>query len=166
MVSDLLDGWLEEYRLSHREETCNLMKHTLFEFFGYWDEKERRVQGFVSSNLIEHVRRYDLLRFKQNLVDKGRSERTAANKCLRINQFIRSVLKLDPGKGIITGKDMKFTEPEVSVYNDDELAELFKECDAYRHAIFKTFLTAGWPLCIWNGVIGRFLRFGFRHMII
>jgi integrase/recombinase XerD len=143
MVSDLLNGWLEEYRLSHREETYNLMKHTLYEFFGYWDEKGRRVQGFVSANLIEHVRRYDLLRFKQHLIDKGRSARTAANKCLRINQFIRSVLKLDPGKGVITVKDMKFTEPEVSVYNDDELAAFFKECDAYRHAIFKTFLMAG-----------------------
>ena len=143
MLSDLLPPWLEEYRLSHREETYNLMRHTLYEFFGHWDEKGRRVRGFVSASLIEHVRRYDLLRFKQHIIDKGRSERTAANKCLRINQFIRSVLKLDPGKGVITVKDMKFTEPEVSVYNDDELAAFFKECDAYRHAIFKTFLMAG-----------------------
>ncbi len=123
MVSNLLLPYLEEYRLLHREESYNLMKHTLHEFFGYWDEKGRRVRGFVSANLIEHIRRYDLLRFKQHLIDKGRSERTAANKCLRINQFIRSVLKLDPGKGLITVKDMKFTEAEVSVYNDDELED-------------------------------------------
>ncbi len=143
MVSNLLLPYLEEYRLSHREESYNLMKHTLYEFFGYRDENGRRVHGFVSANLIEHVRRYDLLRFKQHLIDKGRSERTAANKCLRINQFIRSVLKLDPGKGLITVKDMKFTEAEVSVYNEDELEAFFKQCDAYRFAIFKTYLWAG-----------------------
>lgn len=143
MVSNLLLPYLEEYRLSHREESYNLMKHTLYEFFGYRDEKGRRVHGFVSANLIEHVRRYDLLRFKQHLIDRGRSERTAANKCLRINQFIRSVLKLDPGKGLITVKDMKFTEAEVSVYNEDELEAFFKQCDTYRFAIFKTYLWAG-----------------------
>jgi integrase len=143
MISDVLVPWLEEYRLSHREESYNLMKHTLYEFFGYWDERGRRVRGFVSANLIEHVRRYDLLRFKQHLIDKGRSERTAANKCLRINQFIRSVLKLDSGKGLITVKDMKFTEPEVSVYNDDDLEAFFKHCDSYHLAIFKTYLLAG-----------------------
>jgi len=29
------------------------------------------------------------------------------------------------------------------VFNDDELAAFFKECDAYHHAIFKTYLMAG-----------------------
>src|ERR1039458_6245481 len=38
---------------------------------------------------------------------------------------------------------MKFTEPEVIVYNDDELAAFFQQCDAYRFAVFKTYLMSG-----------------------
>jgi integrase len=131
-MADTLPAWLDEYNLSHRPESHSLMKQTLEEF-----------AKWVKKTTITTITRVDLLRFKQHLIDKGRSQRTAANKCLRINQFIRSVLKLDPGKGLITVKDMKFTEPEVSVFNDDELEAFFKHCDSYRFAIFKTYLMAG-----------------------
>ena len=131
-MADTLSAWLDEYNLSHRPESHALMKQTLEEF-ACW----------VKKRTITTITRVDLLRFKQHLIDKGRSERTAANKCLRINQFIRSVLKRDPGKGLITVKDMKFTEPEVSVFNDDELEAFFKHCDSYHFAIFKTYLMAG-----------------------
>ena len=59
---------------------------------------DRRICQGVKKTTIATITRVDLLRFKQHLIDKGRSERTAANKCLRINQFLRNVLKLDPGK--------------------------------------------------------------------
>jgi integrase len=124
--------WLEEYRLSHRVESHALMQQTLNEF-NRWCKK----------TTISTITRVDLLRFKQHLIDRGRSNRTAANKCLRINQFIRSVLQLDAGKGPITIRDMKFTEPEVSVFNDDELKAFFLHCDAYHFAIFKTYLMTG-----------------------
>ena len=129
---DTVPAWLEEYKLSHRPESHALMKHTLEEF-----------QKWVKKRTIATITRVDVLRFKQHLLDKGRSMRTASNKCLRINQFIRSVLKLDPGKGLITVKDMKFTEQEVSVFNDDEWKAFFEHCDGYRLAIFKTYLMAG-----------------------
>ena len=131
-MADTVPAWLDEYKLSHRSESHALMKQTLEEF-----------AKWVKKTTIKTITRVDLLCFKQHLIDKGRSERTAANKCLRINQFIRSVLNLDPGKGLITVKDMKFTEPEVSVFNDDEFEAFVKECDSYRCAIFRTYLMAG-----------------------
>jgi integrase len=143
MVSHTLDGWLEEYRLSHSKESYNLMKQTLYEFFGYWDEKGKRIRGFVSTNLIEQVRKVDLLRYRAWLIEKKRSARTAANKMLRVNQFIRSVLELPEGKGRVTVKDAKFVEMEPTVFNEDELKAFFKCCDAFRFPVFKTYLMAG-----------------------
>ena len=86
-MADTVPPWLEEYKLSHRPESHALMKQTIEEF-----------AKWVKKTTIATITRVDLLRFKQHLIDKGRSERTAANKCLRINQFLRNVLKLDPGK--------------------------------------------------------------------
>jgi integrase/recombinase XerD len=143
MASHALDGWLEEYRLSHSKESHNLMKQTLYEFFGYWDEQGRRIRGFVSTNLIEQVRRVDLLRYRAWLIEKKRSPRTAANKMLRVNQFIRSILELPESKGRVTVKDGKFVEMEPTVFNEDELKAFFGQCDAFHSAVFKTYLMAG-----------------------
>src|ERR1035437_7631565 len=67
MMSHALEGWLEEYRLSHRPESYALMQHTLNEFHA-WNRK----------NLIEEISRVDLLRYRAWLISKKRSPRTAA----------------------------------------------------------------------------------------
>jgi integrase/recombinase XerD len=132
LMNEALLLFLEEYRLSHRPESHALMEQTLNEF-----------NGWCRKNIVEKITRVDLLRYRAWLIDKKRSPRTAANKMLRVCQFIRAVLKLKTGEGPVTVKDAKFTELEPTVYNDDELAAFFKECDTYRHAIFKMFLMAG-----------------------
>src|SRR5208282_2966280 len=69
--------------------------------------------------------------------------RTAANKMLRCNQFIRSILGLPEGKGPVTVKDAKFTELEPTVFNEDELKAFFAVCSPFQFAVFKTYLMAG-----------------------
>lgn len=64
---DTIPWWLEEYRLSHRPESHGLLKQTLEEF-----------HRWVKKTTIATINRVDLLRFKQRLIDKGRSDRTAA----------------------------------------------------------------------------------------
>jgi hypothetical protein len=132
MMSAELPLYLEEYRLSHRPESHALMEQTLNEFHG-WCRK----------NLIETITRVDLLRYRAWLIDKTRSPRTAANKMLRVCQFIPAVLKLKPGEGPVTVKDAKFTELEPTVYNDAELTAFFKECTPFQFAVFKAYLQAG-----------------------
>jgi hypothetical protein len=44
----------------------------------------------------------------------------------------------------VTVKDAKFTELEPTVFNDDELAAFFKECNPFRFAVFKCYLM---PVC-------------------
>jgi len=110
-----LPAYLEEYRLSHRPESFNLMSQTLYEFHK-WCRK----------TTIATITGVDLLRYRQHLLDKKRKPRTAANKMLRVNQFIRAVLGLPEGNGPVTVKDAKFVELEPTVYNDD-VRQLFKK---------------------------------------
>ena len=133
LFSTHLAPWLEEYRLSHRKESHALMEATLNEFHG-WCKKD----------YIPKIGRVDLLRYRAWCIETQKNKpRTAANKMLRVNQFIRAVLNLPEGKGPVTIRDAKFTELEPTVYTDDELTEFFKHCDQWRTAIFKTYLMAG-----------------------
>jgi integrase len=131
-MSDVLLPWLEEYRLSHQPESHALMVQTLNEF-----------NNWCRKNIIAKIATVDLLRYRAWLIDKKRSPRTAANKMLRVNQFIRSVRGLREGEGPVSVKHAKFVELEPTVFNDDVLTAFFKECDSFRYAIFKCYLMSG-----------------------
>lgn len=132
LFSTHVESWLEEYRLSHRPESHELMQHTLNEF-----------RAWCKKDYIPKITRVDLLQYRAWLISKKRSPRTAANKMLRVNQFIRSVLGLAEGKGPVTVKDAKFTELEPTVFNSDELTAFFAACSPFQFAVFKCYLMAG-----------------------
>jgi integrase len=132
MVSHTLAGYLEEYRLSQSKESYALMKQTLEEFV-----------NFTGKNYLDRITRLDLLRYKAWLVEKGRSVRTAGNKMLRANQYLRTVMKLKPGEGLVTVKDAKYVELEPEVYSQGELDAFFAACNPFQLAVFKTLLMSG-----------------------
>jgi hypothetical protein len=82
------------------------MKQTLEEFV-----------NLTGKNLIDRITRLDLLKYKQWLIERGRSVRTAGNKMLRVNQYLRAVQGLEPGEGLVTVKDAKYVELEPEVYS-------------------------------------------------
>ena len=143
MVSHTLPAYLEEYRLSQSEESYELMKQTLGEFFGYEKPNGQHVRGFTSTNLVNRITRLDMLQYKAWLVEKGRSVRTAGNKMLRANQYLRTVMKLKPGEGLVTVKDAKYVELEPEVYSQSELDAFFAACNPFQFAVFKTLLMSG-----------------------
>jgi integrase len=132
MVSHTLEPYLEQYKLSHRVESYNLMKQTLYEFY-----------GLCRKNIVNRITRIDLLQYRAWLINKKRCERTASNKMLRVNQYIRHVLKQRPGEGLVTVKDARYVETEPEVYDDDELAAFFNSCGPFHLAVFKTLLMSG-----------------------
>jgi integrase len=132
LLSASLWGFLEDYSLSQRPESYNLMKQTLEEFL-----------TFVKKQNVADVTRIDLLKYKAWLVNRGRSIRTAGNKMLRVNQFLRTVQKLEPGKGLVTVKDAKYVEIEPEVYTPEELEKFFAACNGFQLLVFKTFLMSG-----------------------
>src|SRR5262249_23226495 len=105
--------FLADYKLSQSAESHALMLQTLEEF-----------RVFVKKTNLKEITRADLLKYKQWLLNRDRSFRTAGNKMLRVNQFLRTALGVEAGKGLVTVKDAKFTEREPEVYTDDEM-ELF-----------------------------------------
>lgn len=116
--------YLEEYKLSNRTESHALMEQTLNEFYAH-----------CKKNLIGQITRLDLLRYKQWLIDKKRSPRTAGNKMLRVAQFLRHVQKQKPGEGLVTVKDARWVELEPEVYSDKELAAFFYNCTAFQYGV-------------------------------
>jgi integrase/recombinase XerD len=127
-----MKNYLADYELSQRPESYALMKQTLEEWL-----------AFSRKHVAHDIKRIDLLQYKADLIRRGRSERTAGNKMLRVNQFMRWVLKLDPGKGLVTVKDAKFVEQEPEVYNEEDLKKFFEACGPFHLAVFKTFLMSG-----------------------
>ena len=85
MVSYTLEQFLEEYKLTNRIESYNLMRQTLLEF-----------NAWCRKNIVNRITRVDLLKYRAWLIEKGLSERTAGNKMLRVNQYIRKVLTCPP----------------------------------------------------------------------
>jgi integrase/recombinase XerD len=124
--------FLNDYKLSQSEESHALMKQTLEEFLAHCKK----------INLAD-ITREDLLRYKKWLVNRNRSLRTAGNKMLRVNQFLRAALGVDAGKGLVTVKDAKFVEREPEVYTDDEVDALLKACGPFHALVFNTLLMAG-----------------------
>lgn len=132
LVSYTIDPYLNEYKLSHRPESYVLMKQALYEF-----------KGWCRHNIISRITRTDLLGYRQYLIDKGRTERTAGNKMLRVNQYIRAVQKLERGKGLVTVSDAKYVEREPEVYDQKELDAFFAKCNTFQTAVFKSLLMSG-----------------------
>ncbi|HTR27394.1 MAG TPA: site-specific integrase [Terriglobales bacterium] len=134
MFSHTLEPFLEEYKLINRIESYKLMKQTLYEF-----------RDWVKKNIINRITRVDLLKYRQWLIDKKRSPRTASNKMLRVNQFIRKVLGQKPGEGLVTVKDAKYVETEPHVYTEAELKKFFEACadNKFLTAVFKCLLMSG-----------------------
>jgi integrase len=124
--------FLNDYKLSQSEESHALMKQTLEEFLAHCKK----------INLAD-ITREDLLRYKKWLVNRNRSLRTAGNKMLRVNQFLRAALGVDAGKGLVTVKDAKFVEREPEVYTDDEVDVFLKACGPFHALVFNTLLMSG-----------------------
>jgi integrase len=124
--------FLNDYKLSQSLESHGLMKQTLEEF-----------RRFSKKAVLSDINREDLLRYKQWLIERKRSLRTAGNKMLRVNQFLRAAMGLRPGEGLVTVKDGRFVEREPEVYTDDELDLFFKACSPFHARVFHTLLMAG-----------------------
>jgi integrase len=124
--------FLEDYKLSQSAESFELMKQTLEEFL----DQCRKIE-------IKSITREDLLKYKKWLVNRGRSLRTAGNKMLRVNQFLRAALGVEAGKGLVTVKDAKFTEKEPEVYTDEDIDVFLKACGPFHALVFNTLLMAG-----------------------
>jgi diguanylate cyclase (GGDEF)-like protein len=136
--------FLENYKQSQKLESYLLMEQTLKEFFGLEIGKIRKGAMFACTKQdVTTITRKDLLNYKQWLINRGRTERTAGNKMMRVNQYLRSVMDIQPGRGLVTARDAKFVENEPEVYGEAELRIFYKACDRFHLLVFKLYEMSG-----------------------
>lgn len=98
---------------------------------------------------MEEIDKAHLVKFFDYLVDDEPENcpYTAALKLLRVNAFIRTTLKLDPGKGPIKKSDyrreLKSGQDRPEIYTRDELKLLFEAMTPEEHLLFEVFFKAG-----------------------
>ncbi|HEV2396688.1 MAG TPA: site-specific integrase [Candidatus Sulfotelmatobacter sp.] len=98
---------------------------------------------------VDEIDKAHLARFFDYLVDDEPENCpfTAAWKIMRVNKFIRTVLKLDPGKGPIKKSDyrreLKSGENRPEIYTREELKLLFDAMTSDEELVFEVFLKAG-----------------------
>jgi integrase len=90
---------------------------------------------------VDEVSSALMRKWYEELLDGGNVPFTAANKFLKVNSFCRKVLRLDPGKGIITKKDYRrelASSRVPEIYTKAELDALFSNMDDDDHLLFST----------------------------
>ena len=117
--------------------------------FEEWNAKNSELPSTQRKKFVEEIDKAHLRKFFDYLVDDDPENcpYTAAWKVLRVNKFIRTVLKLDPGKGPIKKSDykreLKRGEDAPEIYTRDELKVLFAFMTSEEAVLFETFLKAG-----------------------
>jgi integrase len=130
LLSAAIYGYLEEYRLTHSDNSYAKTKQILEEF----RDQCKRAD-------LKDVTRMDVLKFGEWLQKKKKRNeaRTAADKFLTVHSFLKSL-----GIKLVTGRDApKYVEEMPEVYTQEELDAFFAACDPTESLIFSVFLKAG-----------------------
>jgi integrase/recombinase XerD len=137
-------AYLDETKLTKKPKTFSAYSTAL----SYFSESCHKLT-------LPEVTRKDLLMFAAFLRDeKEQSPRSAYNKFENVMTF----LKAQGIRGIVGKNDWpRFTETEPEVYEREELAKLFKVCDAEERLWFEFFLMTGFReqeviYCTWPDV--------------
>lgn len=129
LLSAAIHGYLEEYRLTHSDNSYAKTKQIVEEF----RDQCKRAD-------LKDVTRMDVLKYGEWLQKKQRlSSRTAADKFLTVHSFLKSL-----GIKLVTGRDApKYVEEMPEVYTQEELDAFFAACDPTESLIFSVFLKTG-----------------------
>jgi integrase len=98
---------------------------------------------------IEEIDKAHMAKFFDFLVDDEpeNTPYTAALKLMRVNAFIRAILRLDPGKGPIKKSDyrreLKSGQDRPEIYTREELKTLFEVMTSEEELLFEVFLKTG-----------------------
>ena len=100
--------------------------------------------AWSSRTYVDEIDKAELLQYKEWLIKNGNSPLTASWKLLRINKFIKTMLKLKAGEGPIKKADVKEDlddnddiPPEI--YEPEELEKFFRSCNPAQSLLFTTF---------------------------
>ena len=142
-ISVAINGYIDA--LMGAKATKKAHRHDLREFEA-WNGSLENEKG---KKFVEEIDKAHMRRFFEYLVDDEPENCpfTAAWKLMRLNKFIRTVLKLDPGKWPIKKSDyrreLKSGQTPPEIYTRDELKLLFEVMTADEVVLFELFLNSG-----------------------
>lgn len=122
--------FLEEIKLSRKDKTWRGYKVSLIYFQQACDKK-----------CVEHIERIDLLRFIAFLRDKKKlAPRTVFNKFTCVMTFLDA-----QGLPRLLGKNdrPRYVETEVSIFEDNQLIDLYPVCSLYHRTLYDFLLMTG-----------------------
>ena len=131
--------------LTGSKRTKSAYGHAVNEFAA-WNEN---LKNGNRKKYVEKIDKAHLAKFFDFLVDDEPENCpfTAALKILRVNAFIRMILKLDSSKGPIKKSDfrreLKSGQHRLEIYNRDELKMLFEAMTSEGKLLFEVFLKTG-----------------------
>ncbi len=131
--------------LSGCKKTREAHRYVVRQFEG-WNNS---LKNGARKQFVEEIDKAHLQRFYDFLVDDEPENEpfTAAWKIMRMNKFIRTVLKLDPGKGPIKKSDyrreLKSGDRRPEIYTREELKLLFDAMTDEERLLFDVFLQVG-----------------------
>jgi integrase/recombinase XerD len=118
-------------------------------------------KAFCQKTLIDEVERQDLIDFATHCIKQGQKGKSVYNKLVVLSQ----VLKQNGRGKLLTSADWpNFVETVRPIYEDGELAKLFKACSNTEEMRFKLYLMSGF-----RDAEGRFVTWrdvDFKHLAI
>jgi site-specific recombinase XerD len=131
--------------LTGAKRTKSAYEHAVRQF-AEWNTS---LKNGSEKTFMEEIDKAHMARFFDYLVDDEPENDpcTAALKLLRVNAFIRAILKLDPGKGPIKKSDyrreLKSGQGSPEIYTREELKKLFEVMTPEEQKLFEVFLKTG-----------------------
>ena len=131
--------------LTGAKRTKQAYEHAVREF-AEWNAS---LKSGSKKTFMEEIDKARMAKFFDYLVDDEPENHpyTAALKLLRVNAFVRSILKLDPGKGPIKKSDyrreLRSGHGRPEIYTREELIRLFEVMTPDERLLFDVFLRTG-----------------------
>ena len=150
MLAAALDGY-KDYVQYHRTLRTFRTYRPILESF----------KAFCKKNYVDEVEREDLLSFATDCMRQGQKGKSIYNKLVVLSQVMKHY---DRPKLLKASDWPKFVETVRPIYEDFELAKLFKVCTPLEQVRFKFYLMSGF-----RDAEGRFVTWrdvDFKHMAV
>jgi hypothetical protein len=116
------------------ELTKNALTYKIYE------QNLREYSEWTKLTYVDQIDKDHLFKYRKHLMDGGNERLTADWKLLRINKMVKTISKLDHGKGPVKKSDLGKMKPngDPDIYTPQELQAFFGACKPHEHLRYST----------------------------
>jgi integrase len=100
-----------------------------------YEQNLREYSEWTKLTYVDQIDKDHLFKYRKHVMDGGNERLTADWKLLRINKMVKTILKLDHGKGPVKKSDLGKMKPngDPDIYTPQELQAFFRACRPHEH---------------------------------